>query len=109
MTEAVSDDEERPTNGDGEAAPAEDEPYFEDMDFAVQMTRFDLRRLSMAMEFVQNDIPGYGVRSSSDAGPSYNDSVPPSIDLCRRRALIAAYGLIEREFSPRTEADREDA
>ncbi|MGZ6045577.1 MAG: hypothetical protein ACXWNW_13700 [Isosphaeraceae bacterium] len=109
MPQAPPEDEKPTSEGEEVQEAAEDEPFFQDMDFAIQMTKFDLARLRTAISFIEHAMPGYGIRSTSEAGPEYNESVPASLDLCRRRALMAAYGLVEREFSPRMEADHEDA
>lgn len=109
MPEAPPEDEV-PKTGDGEEVQeaADELDSFEDMDFAIQMTKFDLARLRIAISFTEHVMPGYGIRSTADCGPGYNGSVPPSIELVRRRAIVAAYGLIEREFSSKGGNNEDD-
>lgn len=111
MTE-VPEDDKAGDEGEqaGEAHESDEQDDTEDMDLALQQARFRLDVLKVAIRFVQDEVPPYGIENSeSGRASSAENLVPPSIDLVRRRALIAAYGLIEREFNPRMEADREDA
>lgn len=108
MIDAPPEDE-KPPEGDIEADEPDDLDDDEDVDMALQQARFGLDRLKVAIRFVQDEVPPYGIENSEHGRSPANDNiVPPSIDLCRRRAVIAAYGLIEREFSQQPEADRED-
>lgn len=80
-----------------------DEPEVDEVDqeesdaLHVKFAEMAMERLVHAIEVVQRDMPPFAARSRYAYEHEMGD-IPPAVQRARERAIIAAYGLIAREF-----------